>query len=198
MKKTLIAGAAGVVLASCVGLAVALPAQAETLTTATSSSSASESGTSATGDRAARGHSQGGARIDAATLATALGLTETEVSDAVTAVRDATEPSETTLDKDATADEKMAAKDARQAAFATALAAELNVDEDAVTTALADIRTDREAAKEASGDERVGGGDGNGEGTPGARAGHGDRGDVADRPNRDDDADAVEEAPTDD
>lgn len=197
MKKTLIAGAAGVVLASCVGLAVALPAQAETLTPTTSSSSTAESGSSATGEHAGRGHAQGGSGgqgFDAAALATSLGLTETEVSDAISAVRDATEPSETTLDNDATNEEKKAARDARRAVFVTALATELNVDEDSVTAALADIRAEREAAREASGDERVGDGDR----TPGARAGHGDRGDVADRSNRDDDAEAVEEAPTDD
>lgn len=147
MKKTLIAGAASIVVASCVGLAVALPAQAESLTTSPSSTSASETGDSTTGDRAGRGH--GGRGLDAAALATKLGLTEASITDALSAVRDATEPAEH-QSADATDEEKEAARDARKAAFVGALAAELNIDEDTVTEALADIRTEKAAERTAA------------------------------------------------
>ena len=148
MKKTLIAGAAGVVLASAVGLAVALPAQAETLTTTTTTiSSASETGETAGEHRAGRGH--GGKGFDAEALATKLGLTETAVSDAVSAVRDATEAGDRPS-SDATDEEREAAKDARQSAIVTALAAELNIDEDTVSAALTDIRSEKTAERAAA------------------------------------------------
>ena len=147
MKKTLIAGAAGVVLASCVGLAVVLPAQAETPTTTTTSSTASESGDTAGEHRAGRGH--GGKGVDAEALATKLGLTETAVSDAVSAVRDATEAGDHPS-SDATGEERDAAKETRRAAFVTALAAELNIDEDTVSAALTDIRSEKTAERAAA------------------------------------------------
>lgn len=147
MKKTLIAGAAGLVLASGVGLGLTQVAQAETTnpTPTISASATAEAGdTTASEHRGgARGH--GGRGIDTSGLATALGLPEATVSEALTAVRDQTDT--TRPSSDATEAEKDATKEARQTEFATALAAELNVDEADVTTALAEVRTEREAAQ---------------------------------------------------
>ncbi|MEV8253687.1 hypothetical protein AB0O95_06930 [Rhodoglobus sp. NPDC076762] len=169
MNKKLITGAAGVVLASCVGLGIALPAQADTIETA-STTVASDTTTDKTtsGEHAGRGHARG---LDAAGLATKLDLTETEVSDAFAALRDSSERPER-LDSDATEEERTAAKDERRAALVTALAAELNVDEDTLTAALTELRAEHEAEREANPDA------GNGE--------RGDRGDRADRGERGD------------
>lgn len=169
MNKKLITGAAGVVLASCVGLGIALPAQADTIETA-STAVASDTTTDKTtsGEHAGRGHGRG---LDAAGLATKLDLTETEVSEALAALRDSSERPEK-LDSDATEEERTAAKDERRAALVTALAAELNVDEDTLTAALTELRAEHEAEREANPDA------GNGE--------RGDRGDRADRGERGD------------
>ncbi|GHD78349.1 hypothetical protein CLV85_1240 [Salinibacterium amurskyense] len=169
MNKKLITGAAGVVLASCVGLGIALPAQADTIETA-STTVASDTTTDKTtsGEHAGRGHARG---LDAAGLATKLDLTETEVSDAFAALRDSSERPER-LDSDATEEERTTAKDERRAALVTALAAELNVDEDTLTAALTELRAEHEAEREANPDA------GNGE--------RGDRGDRADRGERGD------------
>ncbi|MGV8857485.1 hypothetical protein [Rhodoglobus sp.] len=166
MNKKLITGAAGVVLASCVGLGIALPAQADTIDTATTSAAASETTTNSTttsGERA--GH---GPRLDADGLAIKLGLAEADVADALTAVRDSTERPER-LGSGATEEERTAAKDARRAAFVTALATELNLDEDTLTAALTELRAEHEAERAANPDATDGdrGGD---------RADHGDRG----------------------
>lgn len=167
MNKKLITGAAGVVLASCVGLGIALPAQADTIETA-STTVASDTTTDKTtsGEHAGRGHARG---LDAAGLATKLDLTETEVSEALAALRDSSERPER-LDSDATEEERTAAKDERRAALVIALAAELNVDEDTLTAALTELRAEHEAEREANPDA------GNGE--------RGDRGDRTDRGER--------------
>lgn len=164
MNKKLITGAAGVVLASCVGLGIALPAQADTIETA-STAVASDTTTDKTssGEHAGRGHARG---LDAAGLATKLDLTETEVSEALAALRDSSERPER-LDSDATEEERTAAKDERRAALVTALAAELNVDEDTLTAALTELRAEHEAEREANPD-----------------AGNGERGDRTDRTDR--------------
>lgn len=141
MKKKLIAGAAGAVLVSAVGLGVALPAQAET---ATADSSATTASNSANDRHPSRGH--GGRGPDAATLSAELGVTETAVSDALSAVRESLEP-DTRPSLDATEAERVAAREDRQSAFAAALAAELDMDEATVTTALSEIRATLEAAR---------------------------------------------------
>jgi predicted flavoprotein YhiN len=145
MNKKLITGAAGVALASIVGLGMALPSQAQTSTITASAFTAGDTGSSSH-DGAQRGH--GGKGFDAAALATKLGLTEAAVADAVAAVRDGIEPG-TRPSEDATEAEREAAKDARQTAFATALASELNIDEATVTAALTEIRTEKQAERTA-------------------------------------------------
>ncbi|EAR25555.1 hypothetical protein A20C1_04791 [marine actinobacterium PHSC20C1] len=145
MKKKLIAGAAGVVLASSVALVAALPANAETLTPTAESSSASETGGTTSEHRAGHGHRSKG--FDAEALATKLGLTETVVADAVSAVRESAEPAPRPA-SDATEEERTAARDAHRSAFATALATELKIDEATVTSALTDLRAEKEANRE--------------------------------------------------
>ncbi|QAV69748.1 hypothetical protein ESZ53_04440 [Salinibacterium sp. UTAS2018] len=170
MNKKLITGAASVVLASCVGLGIALPAQADTITTTTAAASEStaDSTTNDSGsnsERAGRGHGRG---LDAAGLATKLDLAEADVSAALTTLRNSSERPER-LDSDATDDERAAAKDSRRAALVTTLATELNVDEETLTTALTELRTEHEAEREAN--------PGAGNEDRGDRGAHGDRAD---------------------
>lgn len=149
MNKKLIAGAAGVALLTGVGLSVPMLAQAESATNSTKAAPAAGGTATASTDRH-RGHGNGrGDRgIDASALAAKLGLTETTVSDAIAAIRDgqdgANRPS-----ADATQEGKDAARQARQAAFITALAAELNVDEASVSTAVEEIKAEHEATEAA-------------------------------------------------
>lgn len=68
------------------------------------------------------------------------------MSDAVAAVRDQIQPT-TGPSEDATQAERDAARGARHAAFTTALAAELNINETTLTTAIAELRTEADASK---------------------------------------------------
>lgn len=145
MKKKLLAGATGLALAT--GIALSLPqiAQAETLEPDNVSAAPSNS-TIADG---ADGRNQGSRGPDAGALAEKLGLSEATVADAISAVRDQMD----TLDPpsaDATEAEREAARDARQAAFAEALAAELGIDEAQLTAALDELQAEREAARAAA------------------------------------------------
>ena len=145
MNKKLIAGAAGLALAT--GVAVSLPqiAQAETLGSSNVSAAAGTSTTTdGPGDRG-----QGGRGPDAAALAEKLGLTEDDVAAAISAVRDAMDPADRPSE-DATEAEKEAAREARQAAFAEALASELGIDEADVTAALEELQAERESARAAA------------------------------------------------
>ncbi|MGV8896948.1 MAG: hypothetical protein ACOH10_08320 [Rhodoglobus sp.] len=147
MNKTLIAGAAGVVLVSGLGLGIAQTAQADTPTSASNSDASAPTGDATNGRH--NGHDgRGGKGFDAAALATKLGLSETAVSDAVTAVRDQTQSTDRPS-ADATQAEKIAAREARQAKFGAALATELNLDETTVTDALAELQAEKEAARAA-------------------------------------------------
>ncbi|TDW28431.1 hypothetical protein [Cryobacterium psychrophilum] len=144
MKRKLIAGAAGVALVSGLGLGLAQTAQAETPTPTASASASAMPGDTTDPTGRHDGHGRGGKGIDAAALATTLGLPESTVSEALTAVRDQTE-SATRLSPDATQADREVAQDARQTKLAQALAAELNIDEATVTTALTDVQTEKEA-----------------------------------------------------
>ncbi len=64
---------------------------------------------------------------------------------------DTTRPS-----RDATQSERDAARDARQAELATALATELDIDEATVTAALTEIQTERDAAEAADEEAALG------------------------------------------
>lgn len=140
MKKQLIAGAAGVALISGLGLGIAQAAQADSDVPITSGS------TSATMEGRDQGHR--GMGIDAAALATKLGLSETAVADALAAVRESAEPADRPT-ADATEAERETARDAREAALASALAAELNIDETSVANALTELQEERVATRAA-------------------------------------------------
>jgi hypothetical protein len=92
-----------------------------------------------------------------------LGVAETAVEDAIAAIRDAAD-AEARPSSDATDDEKAAARDARQSAFAAALADELGLDEATVADALSDLRAEREANREAMADAHEGDGSGHARG----------------------------------
>ncbi|MGO1385056.1 MAG: hypothetical protein ACTHWA_11165 [Arachnia sp.] len=145
MNKKLIAAATGFTFVAALGLGMTQLAQAETpVPTPNSSASAGET----TGaERQGRGH-QGGKGLDAETLAAKLGLPEATVSDALSAARaqmDTTRPS-----SDATDAESEAAQESRQAALVTALASELDIEESAVSSAMTDLRTERDSARAAT------------------------------------------------
>jgi hypothetical protein len=145
MKKKIIAGAAGLVLATGVGLSMPVLAYAEPLG---SNDIAGASSASATSD-GPDGRRHGAHGPDAAALAEKLGLSEAAVSNAISAVRDQLDPP-ARPEADATEDEREAAREARQTAFAEALAAELDIDVANVTAALAELQTERETAKAAA------------------------------------------------
>jgi predicted flavoprotein YhiN len=142
MKSKLITAAVGVALVAGAGLGLAQAAQAAPAPTAGASASAM------TDDTSGRHDGRGGKGFDAAALATKLGLPEATVSDALAAVRDQTDSS-TRPSADATQSEKEAARTARRSEIAKALAAELHLDEATVTTALTDIRTEKQAERAA-------------------------------------------------
>jgi predicted flavoprotein YhiN len=140
MKKQLIAGAAGVALISGLGLGIAQAAQADSDVPSTSDS------TTAASEAPGQGHR--GMGIDAAALATKLGLSESALADALAAVHDSEEPADRPS-ADATEAERTAARDARDAALATALATELNIDETTVANALTELQEERLATRAA-------------------------------------------------
>lgn len=145
MKKNLIASAAGLALVTGVALSLPQIAQAETIEPRSVSTAPSSSTTAAGED----GRRQGDRGPDAAALAEKLELSEATVADAISAVRDQMDPTDRPS-ADATEAEREAAKEARQTAFAQALAAELDIDEAKVTAALAELQAEREAAKDAA------------------------------------------------
>ena len=142
MRKKLIAGAAGVALASGIGLGMTQMAQAETPAPTPSTSSSTAPGDAASTTHRHEGRWHGGKGLEVSALATKLGLPDATVADALSAVRDQVQPA-TRPSPDATPAEREAAQGARQAALAKALAAELNIDEAKVTTALTELRTER-------------------------------------------------------
>ncbi|MDJ0323783.1 hypothetical protein QMG61_08415 [Cryobacterium sp. PH31-AA6] len=144
MKRKLIAGVAGVALVSGVGLGMVQTAQAETPTPTAGSSELSGETANPTG----RHDGHGGKGFDAAALATKLGLPAATVSDALTAVRDQTAAT-ARPSPDATQAEREVARDARRTELAKALAAELNIDEATVTTALTQVQSEQEAERAA-------------------------------------------------
>lgn len=143
-------------LALGAGVGVAT-ASAETTPTPSSSSSTASGATAAnegtasgaTDDQGSRGGMKGGrGGVDAAALATALGLDEAEVTAAVTAAREATRP-EAPASGETRTPPTEAERTAREKAFASALATELGIDEAEVTAALADLREARQAEHKA-------------------------------------------------
>lgn len=118
------------------GIAGASLAQADP----TAAPTASGSATPQAGERGAKGDRGAKGGVDAAQLATKLGLDTTTVQQAVDTVR------QNMRDQQSSTTDRAA----RQQAFAEALASELGVSTDRVTTALAEIRAEREAERKAA------------------------------------------------
>jgi hypothetical protein len=136
-------------LGAGVGVATAsaetTPTPSSTSSTANGAVAANEGTTSGTtDDQGPRGGRKGGRGIDAAALATALGLDEAKVTAAVTAAHEATRPEAPAAGDERTAPTE-AERTAREKAFAAALATELGIDEAKVTAALADLREAHQA-----------------------------------------------------
>ncbi|WP_278256395.1 hypothetical protein [Nocardioides convexus] len=131
--------------------AVAGGATAATLSAHAADDTGSSSSSSApAGDRGPGGPGHGrGPGEDAAALAKALGVSESKVSDAIDAAREATRPDD--AEKPAAGEKPTppteAERTAREAAFAKALAKELGVDQAKVTKALETVRAARDAER---------------------------------------------------
>ena len=160
-KKKLAVGLAATALALGAGMGVAGVASATTTPTPTpgaSSAAPSDGSTAPTDGKGGRGgHGHGGFRgMDAAALATKLGVDEAKVTDALKAYRDANKPGSGT-DKPAEGTRPDPAT--RQAELSKSLAAALGVDEAKVTAALEELRTaqqeDRAAALKTRLDQAV-------------------------------------------
>lgn len=147
MRKKLIAGVAGVTFAAAMGVGMTQLAQAET-----PAPSPTTSAFTADGDNTRSGrsdlHGRGGNGFATAALATELGLPEDSVSDALAAARDQVDVDRPS--SDATEAERDAVKADRQAAFVSALASELDIEEAAVTTAMSELQSEKEATKAAA------------------------------------------------
>lgn len=119
-----------------------------------SSASAGDRGPGGPGGPGGHGHGPG---VDAAALAKALGVSESKVSDALDAAREATKPADG--DKPAAGEKPTppteAERTAREAAFAKALAKELGVDQAKVTKALETVRAARDAERRTELSERL-------------------------------------------
>ena len=145
MKKKAVAVLSAAVLTAGLGVGVSQLASADTPsptpTTSPSGSPQTDHG------RKGGGHRGGPEKLDLSSLASKLGVDETKLSEAVTAARKATAPTERTKPSEQTQAEREAARTARQAAFAKALAGELGIDEAKVTAALDELRAEREAER---------------------------------------------------
>jgi hypothetical protein len=119
--------------------AVAGGATAATLSASADDSGSGSSASTGVGEgRGPGGHGRGGAHVDSAALAEALGVTEDELETALDAVRDELEPgtAQRPADGERPAPPTEAEREERSAAFAKALADELGIDEAKVTDAL--------------------------------------------------------------
>ncbi len=147
MKKRAVAAVSAVVLTAGLGVGATQLAGAAT---PSPSPTASPTGSPQqdTAGRKPSGH-RGQTKLDVSGLAGKLGLDETKVSEAVSAARKATEPTERTKPSDQTQVEREAARAERRAAFIEALASELGIDEARVTAALEELSAERKAEQAA-------------------------------------------------
>lgn len=133
--------------------AVAGGATAATLSANAADDSGADASSATAGERGPGGpggpggHGRGGFGLDTAALATALGVSEDELSDAFDAVREATRPD--AADRPAEGEERTPPTDEeraeREAAFVNALAKELGLEESKVSDALETLRAARTA-----------------------------------------------------
>ncbi len=131
--------AAGAAVAMTMGVVAVLPAQAETPspTPTTSVSAPSPHGAAGFGEHNG-GHGHGGVDFNPSALATALGMDEQTVSDALSAVRDQWRSERFVTDE---------TRGAHQDALAGALATELGIEESDVSEALSALQSERQAAR---------------------------------------------------
>ncbi|WP_426987097.1 hypothetical protein [Pseudarthrobacter sp. Y6] len=154
--KRIALGLTATALAVGAGIGVAGMASATTTPTPTPSASsrASADGSTSAGPAEGKGmrggHGHGGFRgVDAADLATKLGVDEAKVTEALKAYREANKP--TTPPADGTTTEKTRPDPAaKQAELAKSLAATLGIDEAKVTAALEELRTAEQADRAAA------------------------------------------------
>ncbi|MHA7289338.1 hypothetical protein ACX80V_06785 [Arthrobacter sp. MDT3-24] len=152
--KRIALGLTATALALGAGIGVAGMASATTTPTPTPSASSSASADGGTGTAPAEGkgmrggHGHGGFRgVDAAELATKLGVDEAKVTEALKAYREANKP--TTPPADGTEGTRPDPA-AKQAELAKSLAATLGIDEAKVTAALEELRTAEQADRAAA------------------------------------------------
>lgn len=154
--KRITLGLTATALALGAGIGIAGVASATTTPTPTPSASSSTSADGSTsaapadGKGMRGGHGHGGFRgVDAAELATKLGVDEAKVTEALKAYRDANKP--TTPPADGTKTEGTRPDPAaKQAELAKSLAATLGIDEAKVTAALEELRTAEQADRAAA------------------------------------------------
>lgn len=140
MKKKAVAAVSAAVLTAGLGVAATQLASAATPSPSPTASPTGAPQKDSTG-RKPGGH-RGQAKLDVSGLASKLGIDETKVSEAISAARKATEPTEKTKPtKESRAE--------REAAFVKALAAELGVDEAKITAALEELSAERKAEQAA-------------------------------------------------
>lgn len=143
MKKKTVAAVSAAVLTAGLGIGVSQLASADTPTPSPTSSPTAGSGKDTAGRKGGGPH--GHAKLDLSGLAGKLGVDEAKLSEAVSAARKATGSAEKTKPSEQSQADREAARTARQAAFAKALAAELGIDEAKVTAALNELRAERQA-----------------------------------------------------
>lgn len=142
MKKTTIAGISAAALAAGLGFGASTLASAETASPSPSASaSAGGSGHGAT--KAPSGPRLLG--VSTSDLASALGVEEDTLTAAIDTVAEATEGS-SSQDESAsqTQEQRKEAREQRRTAFVAALAEELGLDEDTVSTAVTQLRAERQ------------------------------------------------------
>lgn len=145
MKKKTVVAVSAAVLTAGLGIGVSQLADAAT---PTPSPTASPSGSPEGTGRKGGGHHYR-TEQDLSGLAGKLGVDEDKLSEAVSAAREATRPTERTRPSEQTRAEREAAREARRAVFAKALAKELGIEEAKVTAALDELRTERETERAA-------------------------------------------------
>ncbi|MEA5118435.1 MAG: hypothetical protein VB036_12555 [Propionicimonas sp.] len=145
MKRKAVAAVSAAVLTAGLGISAAQWASAETPTPSPTPTSTTTADPDHTGHK---GGKQRGSKQDLSGLASKLGVDQTKLADAVSAARKSL-PTKTESANQTDA-EREAARAARQAAYAKALASELGIDEAKVTQALNELRTERQAARTAA------------------------------------------------
>lgn len=146
-KLTLGLSAAGVALVAGLGVSGAAYAATTTPTPTPSASASADAPTDGQrGGPGGHGKRGGGMGVQAAALATKLGVDEAKVKEALQAFRDANKP-------DAAGDKAAGTKpdrSAMEAALAASLAQSLGIDEAKVTAALEELRTEAQAERAAA------------------------------------------------